>query len=140
MWKILTFLLLPLAGISQTKGDNTIKIVGVTFTQVKAALLDSGYTISQQNTEDGTIVTKDRNVDKYRMFGSPMDRFHLIMYFRIKDSVAIVRGEWDFHQESNSKYQPLEYWKSKGSVPHAIFEVMDNFSKSFGKTVEYLKQ
>jgi hypothetical protein len=148
MKKLFFFLFIPLFAISQEpqKGDNTIVVNGVGFTQIKNALLDSGYFIAEQNADDGTIVTKARNADNGRIFGQRLDRYHIIIYVRVKDSVATFREDYDFktgegnRESDRSDFKEVTYWKSKGSVPYHLFEQMDAIAKGFGRPLVYLKK
>jgi len=139
-------LLLPLTGRSQDipKFSNTILVKGVTFKQAKSALLDSAYFIDQQNEQDGTIVTKPKGFEKN-------DVRTLIIYVRVKDSVARITGAWNnnFNYRAQSgglgsvdktQFHPVEYWKSSISVQHFAFLQLDRYARSLGGEITYAKQ
>ena len=143
---IITLVFIPLNVICQEipKFANTIIVEGTCFDSLKNSLLDNGYFIDQQNKDDGTVITKAKGIDKY-------DMHTLIMYIRIKDSVAKITGKWNLNVNYNAQkgglysndktdFMPLEYWKDKHSNPHVIFVVMDNFAKSLHGKISYVKQ
>jgi hypothetical protein len=82
------------------------------------------------------------------MFGQKMDRFHLIMYIGVKDSIATFKGEHNFTYSgdptnslstSQDNWYELEYWKSKSSAPNMIFKVMDKAARSTKGEISYLR-
>jgi hypothetical protein len=146
------FLLSALSASAQepNKNDNTIEVRGVSFVQVKSALVDSGYFIDQSDPDVGTIVTKEHSADNRRMFGKPTDAYHLIMSVRVKDSVAVFQGEYNFNKAKNnaltgaridkSDWHPLEYKPSGMSVDHVVWAYMDKMARAFGTPVSYSKR
>ena len=123
------------------KFANTIYVKGVSFKQVKFALLDSAYFIDQQSEEDGTITTKEKNVDTYRYFGHNADRWHIILNIYVKDSTAKITGLIWITTEFPKQWRPIEYWKSSISAPHAIFMNMnmDRIARSLLGQITYAK-
>ena len=134
-------LLLPFSAFAQEipKFVTTITVKNVGFSQVKTALLDSGYFLESQLPEDGTLVTKERNMDRHRMFGMNTDGYHIVLMIRIKDSVAVFKAKWRLTDKGMDEWQDLEYWKGKSSVPHALFIRMDQFAAGFKQPREYSK-
>lgn len=146
------FLLSALSASAQepNKNDNTIEVHGVSFVQVKSALVDSGYFIDQSDPDVGTIVTKEHSADNRRMFGKPLDAYHLIMHIRVKDSTVTFQGEYNFNNAHRSAltgatidkkdWNPLEYKSSSSSVDHVVWAYMDKMAKAFGTPVSYSKR
>lgn len=141
MKKIFILLLLPCFCNAQDipKFANTIFVKGVTFAQVKSALLDSAYFIDLQNEQDGTIITTEKNVDPYRLFGQNTDRWHIILNIRVKDSIAKISGQIWYVEQKPKQWRPIEYWRSTISAPHAIFMNMDKVAQSLHGQVTYAK-
>lgn len=150
MKKVLLFLFfVPLLSFSQDipKFSNAIIAKGVSFKQIKSSLLDSAFFIDLQNEEDGTIITKPKGVCNCKN----KDFNQLIIYVRVKDSIATFTGKWNVNYNynqsrggflSNDKndFQRLEYWKSSSSVPHHIFLILDHFARSLSSDISYSKQ
>lgn len=148
MKRSLILFLLPIAAHSQgiPKFSNAIIAKGVTFKQIKSALLDSAYFIDQQNEEDGTIITKPKGVCDCKN----KDFNQLIIFVRIKDSSATFSGKFNFNYNYNqskgglfsndkNEFQQLEYWKSGISVPHHIFLKLDGFVRGLSSQITYVK-
>lgn len=139
---IVVILLLPLLAISQNKGDNTIMVKGVGFLQVCNALLDAGYIIERKDDTLQTVKTEFKNgKDKNKWM-------NLLLNIRIKDSTAIITGQWYNTMFVGSKFlgqeQSIENSTYKientSGNPKACFKEMKNFALSFKKPVEYLKK
>jgi hypothetical protein len=150
MKKILLLLILnPSFSFSQDipKFSNTIIAKGVSFQTIKDSLLSIGYFIDQQNQEDGTIITKPKGVCDCKNVN-----FHqLIIYVRVKDSVAKFSGTFNINYNNNAQrgglfsndrteFHPLEYWKSSISLPHSIFMKMDKIVRTLSSDISYAKQ
>lgn len=124
---------------AQPKGASTIRVLGVTFDELTNALLDKGFQFDR--VDSNLLALRTDFIDgsgknkwiKYRIIA------------RVKDSTAIIVGEWYntlfighklLGQEQtieNSTYK-IEY--STGA-PKKCFIEMDNFAKTFNKPVEY---
>lgn len=124
---------------AQEKGDNAIVVKGVDFAQVKNVLLDNGYFIDQQNEQDGTIVTRETNADDARSFGQNLNRFNIILYVRVSNSTAVITGQMRFTEEEKKEWHPVEFWKSKGSVPYHLFAKMDKIAQGLKGELSYVK-
>lgn len=139
---ILLFLFAPLIAISQSKGDNTIVVKGVGFLQVCNALLDAGYIIDKKDDGLQTVKTEFKTgKDKNKWM-------NLLLNVRIKDSSAIITGQWYNTMFIGSKFlgqdQTIENSTYKientHGNPKACFKEMKTFALSFKKPVEYSKQ
>jgi len=120
------------------KKNNAIVVKGVTFGKVKETLLDAGIFIDEQNSEDGTIVTKRKGYCNC----PNKDFYQLIYYIRVKDTIATIRGKWNVIIRPNdndvNNFMEVEYWKDKNSGPHYIFGIMTDFAKALkGNSVEF---
>jgi hypothetical protein len=131
------------------KLDNAIEVHGVSFVQVKAALVDSGYFIDQSDPDVGTIITKEHSADDRRMFGSARDAYHIILYIRVKDSTATFQGKWNMNNAHRTAFNgsvvdkkdwnDLEYRNAGTNINHAVWPYMDKMAKTFGQPVIYKK-
>jgi len=127
------------------KNNNTIIVKGVTFSQVKERLLDSGVFIDKQNAEDGTLITERKGYCEC----PNKDFFQLIYYIRIKDSVATIRAKYSSavqlrlinnkqNTDAKDDFSEVLYWKDKKSSYHYLFGIMSDFAKSLnGISIEY---
>jgi hypothetical protein len=139
------FLLLPLFGISQVKipnKTNEIIVSGVTFKEVANGLLDAGFSIEKVDSNFNTIKTEF-------IEGSGKTKYlKLRLMIRVKDSTAIITGEWynplvigskllgtELTIE-NSTYK-IEY--TSGS-PKQCFLEMNKYANYFKKPITYSKK
>jgi hypothetical protein len=146
---VLTVMSIPVFSQEPTKLDNSIEVHGVSFVQVKAALVDSGYFIDQSDPDVGTIVTKEHSADNRRMFGSAIDAYHLILYVRVKDSTATFKGKWNLNNAHRTAFNgsfidkrdwnDLEYRNSGSNINHVVWLYMDKMARAFGQPVSYKK-
>lgn len=136
------FLLIPLFSFSQKeipKKANTITIVGVVFKEAANSLLDAGYTFEKVDSNFQTIKTEFKE-------GTGKNKWmRLRLYVRIKDSSAIVTGEWyntlfigskllGIEQTVENSTSKIEYTIGN---PKACFNEMKEFALSLKKPVEY---
>lgn len=141
MKSLLLCLLIPCLCISQPKGTNTIKIIGVTFNQVVNGLLDAAYTLEKIDSNYQTIKTEFRD-------GTGKNKWmKLRLLIRVKDSVAIITGQWYNSMLIGHKVfgqdQTIETATSKIEYtfgnPKNCFNEMNAFALTFNKPVEYSK-
>lgn len=148
---LLFLLLLPVISIAQDilPNANAIVVKGVTFQEVCIRLLDSGYAIEKKDEQLQTIRTEPKRYPKHWNAG-------YVMNIRIKDSSAFISGTFTapFEQPltaAGAKQDPLwngdpvyNFTKKGKTYPKSLmgypFTLMNQFAKSFGKPVEYLKQ
>lgn len=139
-----TCLLLVCAVISfsQQKGDNTIVVKNVGFIQVCNALMDAGYVIEKKDNDLQTVKTEFKE-------GSGKNKWmKLLLTIRMKDSAAIITGQWyntmfpgnkvigkEFNIENST--EKIEYTFGN---PKNCFKEVNQFALSFGKDVSYSKQ
>jgi len=121
------------------KYSTTIIAHGLSFQQIKDSLLSHSFFIEQQNESNGTIITKEKNADSYRAFGSNLNRWTVMIYVRIKDSTAVFTEQYSYMEGNFKRWKQVEYWKAKGSVPHSLFMILDNFVKCLTPRIEYTK-
>jgi len=136
-------LFMPIICLSQIpKRANTIIIKGPTFKEVATALLDAGYTIEKSDSSLQTIKTEWKD-------GTGKDKLvRLRLYARIKDSSAIIRGEYYPPGPIGTKFlgqeQTIENSTYKientSGLPKNSFNEMNDFALSFKKPVEYIIQ
>src|SRR5829696_8128665 len=85
------FLLLPVFGFSQDKipkKANSIEVNSISFKELANGLLDAGYTFDKIDSNFQTIRTDFKE-------GSGKNKWmKLRLSTRMKDSVAIITGEW----------------------------------------------
>lgn len=138
---ILILFLFPFSCLGQDipKFSNTIYVKNVSFASAKNALLDIGYFIDQQNEQDGTIITKEINADKDKMFGVELNRYVMIIYVRIKDSIGKISAQMSFTDGNKREWSTVEYWKLRTSVPHSLFLIIDKYAHSIGSEITYAK-
>lgn len=142
--KTLLFILIPFISFSQKipKHTNTIKIHDVTFQEVANKLLDAGYTFDKIDSNYKTVKTdfKDGTGKNKNM--------KIRLMLRIKDSSAIITGEWYgtsfignklFGQEQTAENSTFRIENTWGANKNS-FDEMKAFAESFNKPVEYLKQ
>jgi hypothetical protein len=132
------FLLLPMIGFSQEKilkKANAIEVNGVSFREIGNSLLDAGYTFDKLDSNFQTVKTEFKE-------GNGKNKWmRLRLFIRIKDSVAIITGEWynsiviganllgQIQTIENSTYK-IEY---TGSNTKKCFLEMKTFAESFKK-------
>lgn len=146
---IFALLALPLLAPAQDipKFSNAIIFKGAGFQQIKDTLLNRGFFIDQQSEQDGTIITKPKGVCDCKN----TDFNQLIIYVRLKDGVSTMTGKWNlnynYHADhggllSNDRhdFHVVEYWKSKSSVPHHVFMIMDEIARGLSSDISYIKQ
>jgi len=136
------FLFLPFFGFSQNKTlkkANSIEINSVSFKEVANGLLDAGYTFDKIDSNFHTIRTDFKE-------GAGKNKWmKLRLLVRMKDSVAIVTGEWynsmfiggtllgQQQMIENSTYK-IEY--TNGNAKNCFLE-MKVFAESFKKPTNY---
>lgn len=139
---LFTLLLLPVMAFGQKppKKTNTIEVQGVTFRQMAASLMDAGYYIEKADSNFQTIRTE------FKTGTGKNKNMKMRLMVRIKDSTAIITGDWYNTMFVGSKFlgkegtvenstYPIEY----ASVnPKNCFIEMDEFAKSFNKPTAYL--
>ena len=129
------------------KFSNTIIAKNICFQVIKDSLLDKGFFIDQQNEQDGTIITKPKGVCDCKN----IDFHQLIIYVRVKDSIAKFTGAFNINYNFNAQrgglisndrteFHKLEYWKSSISVPHALFLKLDKIVRSISTDIAYSKE
>ena len=127
---------------AQSKGDNTIKVQEVGFTQVCNALLDSGFVIDKKDDDLQTVKTEFRD-------GTGKNKWmKLLLSIRVKDSVAIITGSWYNSTVIGMKFsgqeQTIENNTAKIEYTHGnpkkCFNEMKTFALSLGKQIAYSKQ
>ena len=150
MKKVLTCILIaPLISLGQDipKFSNTVIAKNISFQVIKDSLLDKGFFIDQQNEQDGTIITKPKGVCDCKN----IDFHQLIIYVRVKDSVAKFTGAFNINYNFNAQrgglisndrteFHKLEYWKSSISVPHVLFLKLDKIVRSMSEVISYSKE
>ncbi len=142
---LIFFFLLPLIAFSQQKipkKSNAIEIEGLTFKEVANALLDAGYNFDKIDSNFQTIKTEFK-------VGKDVNKWMKIrLYVRVKDSIAIISGEWYNTMFVGNKFlgqeKTIENSTSKIEYtfgnPKNCFLEMDEFAKSFNKNSTYLIQ
>lgn len=141
---LLTFLVITFPhnpASAQQKKDNTIRVKGVDFLQVCNVLLDAGYVIEKKDNDLQTVKTEFRpGKDKNRYM-------NLCLIIRVKDSVAIITGQWyntlfdgariagQEQTLSNSTYKI----ENTSGNPKACFKEMNEFASRLGKDLLYSK-
>lgn len=127
---------------SQSKGDNTILVKGVTFDQVVNALLDSGYRIDKIQKDFKTVKTEYRDICSNCV---PQ----MIFDIRVKDSIATIKGTWRsdggilgqaLTGNKKNDYIYFDIQNIKGKIDKYIFNKMDSFARSFSGIISYAKQ
>lgn len=122
-----TFFLITSVSFSQSKGDNTILVKGVTFEQVVNKLLDQGYRIDKIDKDYKTVKTEYSEPRSGYTYKECLD-------IRVKDSVATITGKAsNLGLEINIEYQK---W---GGLYKLSFEDMNQFAKSLNGQIAYLK-
>ena len=137
------FLLLPFWGVSQNeipKKANTIELQGVFFKEIANGLLDAGYTFEKVDSNFYTIRTEFKN-------GTGKNKWMKCrLLIRVKDSTAIISGEWYnsmfigskiLGQEQtieNSTYK-IEY--TSGNSKNSFVD-MKTFAEFFKRPIRYL--
>jgi len=136
------FAFCPMLVVAQEpkKNDNTIIVKGVSFAKVKETLLDAGFFLDQQNSDDGTIITKRKGYCEC----PNKDFYQLVYYIRVKDSVATIRSQFSSEFSLSGNRNPKEdfsevvYWKDKKSGYGYLFGIMIAFAESLkGSSIEY---
>lgn len=136
---LLTFAFLPFFALGQTKNDNTISVKGVGFIEVANKVLDFGYIVAKIDSNLNTINTEFKE-------GKGKNKWmQLKLNIRVKDSTAIITGQWVNSLFLGSKLlgreQTLENSVSKieytiGNPKHLFLE-MAEFAQSFNKPITY---
>lgn len=123
------------------KGTNTIKVIGVNFKDIANSLLDAGYSFEKIDSNYNTIKTDFKT-------GKDKGKYtKLRLLIRVKDSTAIVTGEWynamligsrlfGVEQTIENNTEKIEYTYGN---PKNLFNEMNTFALSFKKPVEYSK-
>lgn len=136
------FLLLPIFAISQEKipkKTNTIEVKGISFNEAANGLLDAGYIFEKIDSNFNTIKTEFKE-------GMGKNKWmKLRILVRIKDSTAIVTGEWYNTMFIGGKIlgvdQTIENSTFKientSGNPKNCFAEMNVFALSFRKSVQY---
>lgn len=137
------FLFFPIASLSQQaipKKTNTIEVKGVSFREVANSLLDAGYTLEKTDSNFQTIKTDFKD-------GTGKNKWmKLRLITRIKDSTAIITGEWynamfiggkllGVEQTIENSTYKIEYTSGN---PKNCFIEMNAFAISFKKEITYL--
>ena len=137
---VLTLSLVAVAATSfcQKKGDNQILVHGTTLKIAMLTLMDAGYSIDKYDTTIETLSTVTRKAQHASLT--------VIWRVRIKDSMAIITGDW-MSMVSMSiggakiepTYYPLEYRNSTMYETHQIFLSMVDLAKKMGSPVDFAK-
>jgi len=127
---------------AQVKGDKTIRVQDVGFTQVCNALLDAGFIIDKKDDDLQTVKTEFKD-------GTGNNKWmKLLLTVRLKDSVAIITGSWYnstvigtklLGQEQTIENNTAKIEYTNGN-PKRCFNEMKAFALSLGKQITYSKQ
>src|SRR5258705_10910595 len=131
--KILVLLILPVFAFSQPKKTNTIVVRGVTFRQAVEKGLYAGYTIEKIYSNFQTVRTDWKGGKKNTEW------MKIRIGIRIKDSSAIITGDWYnimfvcpkvFGKEDTPETaaEPIAYTFGN---PKNCFKDLDAFAKTF---------
>lgn len=134
-------LLLPLYSFSQNaipEKANAIKVTGIAFREIANNALDAGFVFDKVDSNFQTIKTEFRNGKNKSM--------KLRLMIRVKDSVAIISGEWYDASSIGRTVAGVEHtienstMKIKYTSGHSkrCFEDMDKFAQSLNRPVEYI--
>lgn len=133
---------ISIASHCQQKGDNTITIKNVGFLETCNALLNAGYVIDKKDNELQTVKTEFKDgIGKNKWM-------KLLLNARVKDSTAVITGQWYntmfvgsklFQQEQTIENSTYKIENTTGN-PKNCFNEMKRFALSFGKEVSYSKQ
>jgi len=134
---LIIFLLSPRSH-AQAKGDNTIKVHGISFLEICNALLDAGYAIDKKDNELQTATSEVKDYDKYWNASYKVS-------LRVKDSIAYITGLFTAPGRSGGvfKDEPMQYLVNrKGEVQKKAlatypFLLLNVFALSLGKQVTY---
>lgn len=131
-----------LCASGQKKGDNAMVVKGVSLNESVHALLDAGFVLEKTDSNFQTITTDFKDgtgKNKWMKY-----RLHI----RIKDSKAIIKGDWYntlfignkvFGQEQTIENNVSKIENTSGN-PKNCFNEMKQFALSFNKPVEYKKE
>jgi hypothetical protein len=127
-----------LSSEAQKRGDNQIIVHNTTLRNVMSSLMDAGYSIDKYDTALGTASTVTRKAQKTSLT--------IIWRVRIKDSAAIITGDWMSlvsmsigGAKIEPEYYPLDYRTSSMNETHQIFLNMVELAKKMGRPVEFAK-
>jgi hypothetical protein len=138
-----TFLALSLTVISatamsQNRGDNEILVHSTTLKIAMNTLMDAGYSIDKYDTTLGTVSTVTRQAQHTSLT--------VIWRVRIKDSTAIITGDWMSMvsmslggAKSEPNYHPIDYRTNSMNETHKIFLGMVELAKKMGSPVVFTK-
>jgi len=136
------FLLLPVFGFSQDKipkKANSIEVNSISFKELANGLLDAGYTFDKIDSNFQTIRTDFKE-------GSGKNKWmKLRLLTRMKDSVAIITGEWYNSMVIGSKLLGQEQTIENSTYkiectygnPKNCFLEMKALAESFRKPTSY---
>lgn len=140
---LIILLLFPLFSFSQSKiekGTNTINVIGITFKQAAESLLDAGFYIEKTDSIFQTIKTEFKT-------GTGKNKWmKLRLFVRVKDSTAIITGQWynsifigsklfGIEQTIENNTSKIKY--SSGNEKNCFME-MNSFALSFKRQTQYL--
>lgn len=138
---LFTLLILPALVLGQKppKKTNTIEVQGVTFRQMAASLMDAGYYIEKADSNFQTIRTE------FKTGTGKNKNMKMRLMVRIKDSTAIITGDWYNTMFVGSKILGVEnsvenstFRIENASVnPKNCFNEMNAFALSLNKPVTY---
>jgi len=130
---------LLLSSTAQTKGANTIKVIGVTFKEAVDKLLDAGYVPEKIDSNFQTVKTE------FKISEGKNKNVQLSLFVRIKDSTAIITGKTFnsgmvgatlFGTQISKDAATLDIENSSGTFKK-VFSEMNSFALSFKKPIEY---
>ena len=130
-------LLIPSFCFSQTKGDNTISIPHASYSDIKSALFNNGYTLI--NSDTVYLATSSKQV--------PNSAIALKMIIFRSDSLTYIKGLIKptvtlqlYGTSVDTDFTDLAFKGSKNSPIRKVWSEMDKIAKQVSPNVEYLNQ
>lgn len=130
-------MLSPLLSVGQKKGDNTIVVdTLVQSSRLKSILFQNGLT--QINSDSFLIATSDKEMPRLSYLKLNILKTDTAIY--IKGMLRIPGLAILFGNDIGKDYNPVAYYKAKGSYVRDAWDEMNRIALLFGSKVRYLKQ